>query len=166
MANETTQPQGPAKQAQPTEEDIPLRKRVRAVVKFQPPLMPLIDVMFTLMLFFLVTCHTRQYEGNLPATLPANKEGGATGPILKEMHIVITPSGADGASYSFSDSGLSMPNPQQLYEQLEARKREIPGASEAPIIIDVMQGVRWEHVVSAFNEALRAKFKNIAFSGE
>jgi biopolymer transport protein ExbD len=41
-------------------------------------------------------------------------------------------------------------------------QRDDPG--KVPVMIMPAVNVRWEHVVNAFNQAVRAKFKKIGFS--
>jgi len=49
----------------------PRKRREKPKVKMQPPMTPMIDVTFQLLLFFLLTCEFRETEGNIPGTLPS-----------------------------------------------------------------------------------------------
>ena len=54
----------------------PRRKRGRGKPKMQPPLTPMIDVTFQLLLFFLLTFQFREREGQIPGSLPNTGQGG------------------------------------------------------------------------------------------
>jgi len=90
--------------------------------KAAPPLTPMIDVTFQLLLFFLLACQFRPQEGSLPGTLP----GGGDGPQPMPIKIALRPTGFDGGgraivSYSVDAHGradLGITSPQRLYEKL------------------------------------------------
>ena len=140
--------------------------RGRPKPKLQPPLTPMIDVTFQLLLFFLLTTTFRQEEGQIPGTLP--QKGGITaGQIveLKPIRILLRPTGANraGCIYEMSGQDVGMDTPAQLYEALVGRQK-VYGSDEVPVVIQSRYDVRWQHVVEAFNQAVRAKFKNIGFA--
>ena len=83
---------------------------------------------------------------------------------LEPLIIVLRPAGLSRTACLFEITGrnIAMDTPQQLYEALMARRADL-GADE-PIIIRPRPNVRWEFVVEAFNQAVRAKCKNIAFA--
>ena len=138
----------------------------RSKTKLQPPLTPMIDVTFQLLLFFLLTTTFRQQEGQLPGTLP--QIGGITaGQVveLQPIRIMLHPVGADRAGCIYEVSGLAVAidSPDQLYQAMIARQKAV-GSDEIPIIIQPRIDVRWRYVVEAFNQAIHAKFKNIGFA--
>ena len=49
------------------------------------------------------------------------------------------------------------------YEALRKR-RDQTGSAKTPVVIEPRGDVPWEHVVNAFNQAVRAKFKKIGFA--
>ncbi len=142
----------------------PRLKRGRPRPRLQPPLTPMIDVTFQLLLFFLLTT-TFRHEGHILGTLP-QKGGIAAGQIveLRPIRIMLRPTGIDrtGCIYEISGHGVGTDSPRQLYEVLRARQRAVE-SDELPVIIQPRPDVRWRYVVEAFNQAVRAKFKNVGF---
>ena len=141
-------------------------RRGRPRPKLQPPLTPMIDVTFQLLLFFLLTTTFRQQEGQIPGSLP--QVGGiAVGQtvMLQPTFVRLRATGADrvGCIYELSGHAVSMASPTQLYEALTARRQALD-CDELPVIIQPRPDVRWQYVVEAFNQAVRAEFKNIGFT--
>ena len=142
----------------------PLRKRrLQPKPKMQPPLTPMIDVTFQLLLFFLLTMTFRQAEGVIPGSLP--QEAGITtaSPVdLKPIVITIRPV-ADAAIYEMSGLMAEIPSGERLYAHLKARQDQLRSA-EAPVVIRPEADVPWEYVVEAFSQSVKAKFKNVGFA--
>jgi biopolymer transport protein ExbD len=135
-------------------------------VKVQPPLTPMIDVTFLLLLYFLLTTTFRQQEGQIPATLP---QLGAISIAQREevqpLRITIIPAGIDRSAcrYEMSSQEIAIESPEKLYEALLAY-RQASQNDDVPVMIQSRRDVRWQHVVEAFNQAVRARFKRIGFS--
>ena len=163
------------------EEPLHVRKRLRSPVKFQPPLMPLIDVMFTLMLFFLLATTLRQQEGLIASTLPDKggmQDKGEAVPTI-DIPIVVRSLGGGGARYMFPNTqdhlyfddvpgagGADANGPANgVFRTLEAIREQLKLTPDtATIVICPDQFVSWEHVVDVYNQAVRAKFKKIGFA--
>jgi biopolymer transport protein ExbD len=135
----------------------------------QPPLTPMIDVTFQLLLFFLLTCEFRESEGQIPGTLPAKgnvQQAVDDKPPPDPIRVRIRPS-MDRAAANYEMTGISVviTSPEELYQHLLSRQQQL-GSTEVPIIILPSQDVPWEFVVEAFNQAVRAKFEKIGFAQE
>jgi biopolymer transport protein ExbD len=128
----------------------------------QPLLTPMIDVMFQLLLFFLLTSTFRQAEGQIPGMLPQRQAGsGLDQTIVKPIRIVILPAERDeGAVYQLAGAAAPLNNPQELYRELASR-RQAYGSDEVPVAIQPRWDVPWQYVVEADNQAHRAGFKTI-----
>ena len=144
----------------------PRSKRQRGSTKMQPPLTPMIDVTFQLLLFFILTFTFRPDEGQIPGTLPQKGAIAQAQQVLWDKPILIDlrPTGdvLEGVVYEMSGVNLTIDSPQELFEHLVAR-REILG-DEVPVVIHPRRDVRWRHVVDAFNQSVRARLKNIGFA--
>ena len=142
-------------------------KRGRPKPKLQPPLTPMIDVTFQLLLFFLLTTTFRQQEGQIPGTLPQKgiHAEQVTDVEFKPIRVVLRPTGEDrtGCLFEMSGHNVAINSAQQLYEVLLSRQKHL-GTDEVPVVIQPRPDVRWQYVVEAFNQSVRAKFKNIGFA--
>jgi len=141
------------------------QRRGRPEPKLQPPLTPMIDVTFLLLLYFLLTTTFRQEEGQIPGTLP-EKAGISAGDVvpLEPIRLTLRPTGPqrNGCIYEMSGYITAIDNAEQLYEALIGRRQIL--SDEVPVVIQPRPDVNWRYVVEAFNQSVRAKFKNIAFA--
>ena len=145
----------------------PRKQRQKPKVKMQPPMTPMIDVTFQLLLFFLLTCEFRESEGNIPGTLPAK------GNIVQDVQQTPPPepitiqirASADRASASYEMTGvpIMITSAQELFQLLKQRQDQL-GSDEVPIVILPNEDVPWEFVVEAFNQAVRARYRKIGFA--
>ena len=134
-------------------------RRQRARRRMQPPLASMIDVTFLLLVFFLLTFTFREQEGQIRANL-----GGDRGGLLQPMRISVHPAGPGNRQAIFELAGAdAMTSPEELYDVLRARREVLSG--ESPISIKPARSVRWQHVVEAFNQAVRARFENVGLAG-
>ena len=143
------------------------KQRAKPKPKMQPPMTPMIDVVFQLLLFFLLSTTFRQSEGNIPGTLPAlgphPKDQPATD-IRNKIQITVRPTTERTAClYELSGQNTVITNSEELYKQLMGRRSALGGA-DPPIIIEPRNDVQWQFAVEAYNQAVRAKFKNIMFA--
>jgi biopolymer transport protein ExbD len=177
-----------AKPAQPSkpkqeEEVYVCRRKVMPPVKIFPPLMPLIDVMFTLMMFFLVAAKIRQPEGLIPANLPKITAAAAQSTVLESVRLSLYATGDDNTGLKIEQTGNGelvaeftpdkdrKVNAQHQEVMVQAlaqflRRRYDPASSETPqpVTITPLGNVRWEHVVNVFNQAVKAKYKEIGLA--
>lgn len=131
----------------------------------QPPLTPMIDVTFQLLLYFLLTSTFRQKEGTIPGALPAPSNQVTEKMDLKPIEIYIEPGGTvDNTGVTYRSKGVSvMPDPERLFGFLEGRKQQFD-TNEIPVVLRPSGLVRWKYVVEAFNAAVRLQFKNITIA--
>jgi biopolymer transport protein ExbD len=134
----------------------------------QPPMTPMIDVTFQLLLFFLLTMTFRMDEGLIPGALP---EGGITSATPEEVlhepiKVFLQPYGTNGAAvvYSVEGSAEQFLNGRQLYDALRGRLNALGNDTEIPVLITPDGAVRWGHIVDVFNQASRLMFENVSFS--
>lgn len=144
----------------------PRQKRKQDKKNIQPPLTPMIDVTFQLLLYFLLTSTFRKDEGQIPASLPAAGGQASETPPFRPIRIVIMPQGnlRDQVMYTV-DNNPPTKDPAQLYVYLESRART-GDPKEIPVLIKSDGFSRWKYVVEAFNASVRAKFQKIAFAGD
>ena len=139
-----------------------LETRRRSRRRMQPPLTPMIDVTFQLLLFFLLACEFRETEGLIPGTLP----GSGPPEQLRPIEISLHPSGVMGSAYYRLDGAAeAVAGPQELFRRLRQRQEAL-GSRDVPVLIRPDPDVPWQFVVEAFNQAKRAEFTRIGFPPE
>ena len=127
----------------------------------QPPLTPMIDVTFQLLLFFLLATTFRQAEGQIPGALPQRLDAAAVDRnIIKPIRVAIVPSDQGTAAYQIAGSQAVLSSPQGLYRELAAL-RAAYGSDQVPVAIQPRWDVPWQYVVEADNQAQRAGFRVI-----
>ncbi len=133
----------------------------------------MLDVCFQLLIFFVLTANFAMNEGILAADMPQGVPPTPTEPTTPDEPVVIVlrPVGANDVSiwvqrgpsisdgdfhrlYTYLNNSRFDPrtNPNGLYE------------NDNPIVIKPMPKVQWEHVVSAFNAVIRAKYTAVSFA--
>ncbi len=140
------------------------KKRGRGKPKMQPPLTPMIDVTFQLLLFFLLTTEFRPTEGQIPSALPAEGQQAVQADVKPEtIRIDIEPRGEE-VFYRIRGMGNPFADPNQLFDALLGQKVDGPPEDQAPVYIKPASDVKWKYVVEAFNQASRAGFKEVGFA--
>ena len=144
----------------------PRKRREGPPPKMQPPLTPMIDMTFQLLLFFLLTMTFREAEGLIPSTLPGNlsaPEESETPSLVIKIDPAPAPAEPVGAVYEVEGYAFKIHQPGKLYNILWARK-QVAGNAQTSVVIEPRGDVLWEHVVNAVNQAVRAKYTKIAFA--
>jgi len=127
----------------------------------------MIDVVFLLLIYFIVTASFQVDEGILTANLPAVDP--PPGPPPKILNILLVSGGAD---CQIAIEGLDR-QPQNfrhlatMLEQLQddpSRGRDGLYRPDNPVVIKPDGPVRWQHVVDAFNATVKARYSNVAFA--
>ncbi len=130
----------------------------------------MIDVVFLLLVYFVLSVAFSRGEGVLTATFPAC--GGCGEPdrlrINVPLRVSISTAGAQGDGYRLDiDRAATAPRTfgelAQTLEKMHVRRGGYLPA-DTQIILAPANAVRWQHVVNAFNAALRARYTNIAFA--
>jgi biopolymer transport protein ExbD len=141
------------------------KRRGRRNTKMQPPLTPMIDVTFQLLLYFLLTSTFKPDEGQIPGSLP---EKGLSVPSPRPpIRIVLEPRGVNHEFVSYEIDSLKtfdQEKEEDLFLRLQARQQSGSATDETPVQIHPWSSVRWKYVVAAFNAAVRARYKNISFA--
>jgi biopolymer transport protein ExbD len=146
--------------------DTNAKKNRRKPVKMQEMnLTAMLDVCFQLLIFFILTTSFTVTEGLLPAALPFG-QGPAQPDEPPESPIRVSIDSAGGEDFSIQVSGHAqkIASWDALYSVLEDRKRDYGAESKTPVEINPGRAVEWQHVMNAFNQARRAKFKMVSFA--
>lgn len=131
----------------------------------------MIDVVFLLMIYFIITVNFAVGEGVLTAKLPQGTgEADAVDPPTRPLKLVIIDSGPTGchiaieglpeAPKSFTELATLLDRIQ--YDPKNGRRGAYK--PDNPVIIQPTTNVRWQHVVNTFNAAVKARYSNISFA--
>ncbi len=149
-------------------------RKVRGPRKMaQLNLTSMLDVCFQLLIFFVLTANFVAAEGIIAANLPTGvSDADPIKPNQEPLKIVLrAKAGTDDVIiWVERQPYIHDGDFYKLYKILEGLRwdpKENPNGSiepDNPIIIKPLTGIRWDHVVNAFNACVRAKFENVNFA--
>ncbi|HOD82842.1 MAG: Biopolymer transport protein ExbD/TolR [Planctomycetes bacterium ADurb.Bin126] len=145
----------------------PRKKRTSEQKAMQPPMTPMIDVTFQLLIFFILTSTFRQAEGQIPGSLPKQGQGGVSAEekLDRPINITIYPAGVDSVAYEIEGLPQRLSDAGQLYQHLMGRQQAVGAqGTKIPVVIKPLGSVQWRWVTEAFNQSVRAKFENVGFA--
>ena len=128
---------------------------------------PMIDIVFNLVIFFLLMPSLEAREGYLPTNLPPTSMGpGPLGPRLRVLRIDLRQRPDMPAAVSLLLNRNPVQSVAELRSQLHGAHRRLQGANRpsTPVTISPDAGVWHRHVVAAFDAAVDAGFKDIRFT--
>ncbi|WP_432797565.1 ExbD/TolR family protein [Poriferisphaera sp. WC338] len=157
--------------SQPVKHQSSRKRRIVPPAQMQLQITPLIDVIFQLLIYFMVTASFAVGEGALTAELPTGGDQATDALQIPEQPIVITLQTVGYHNVRIEVQGMpTTASFSQLRDMLidlqydPAQKRNGVYRPTNPILIKPQQQVRWQHVVNAFNAAMAAGYENIAFA--
>ncbi|MEM0913484.1 MAG: biopolymer transporter ExbD [Planctomycetota bacterium] len=132
----------------------------------------MIDVIFLLLVYFVVTASFAEDEGVLTARLPQQKgeteQTRETPPPTQPLRIILRSSGQAGVDISVPGASR-VGNFSELQATLDGLMLDADRGKRGifepdhPVLIQPDGQVRWDHVVNAFNAAIAARFSNVRF---
>lgn len=134
----------------------------------------MIDVIFQLLIYFVVTASFMVNEGVLSAKLPQGAAAAATDDELPPEEIIIKLTSGDDPGLVAIERGAFV---YATFAELESdlnRQRYDPDIgqidglypADSPVVIQADGKARWQHLVAAFNAAVGAKYTNVRFADE
>lgn len=146
----------------------PRMRRDLPPAKMQLNLTSMIDVIFQLLIYFVITANFTMDEGVLTARLPEEGQASKASPLDEpQTPLFITIASAGVADYQIRLEGI--PEAPNSFEGLSRLLKELAAGGvfdpeKKPIVIRPDFQVRWQHVVNAFNAAVAARYKNVRFA--
>ena len=124
----------------------------------------MIDVVFLLLIYFVITANFTIDEGTLLATMPGNSAQDRPDQDLDPPTNIDLTSADDGVTYAIVVKGQRIDNATQLAAYLTGRVKG--GQMKADDVVQIKpQGVvRWQHVVNVFNACVSAELENVGFA--
>jgi len=160
-----------AKQTKTEEPLAPVKKKSPPAVRYTPNITPLIDVLFLLLLFFVLAGRVRQDEGFLPGSLPGPNNATSDKPIPPPLIVEVRGGDVHGgedryntqAYYAVSGQADSTDSPVKLRDTLKKQFDLVDASArnDAAVYIKFINA-RWGFVVNAYNQAAAAGYKQIS----
>ncbi len=147
----------------------PIRKRFVPPTRMQVRMIPMIDVVFLLLIFFLLTANFRPREGFLPAELPrqiTRSELVELEPLLVYLH-----SRPDGScEVDIGDATFTIVSPKEggdfsslgveLLKVINRQGRKL----DDPVKLVPNSHTKWDHVVKTYDTLWQLDLRNIIFT--
>ncbi|MFW6059967.1 MAG: ExbD/TolR family protein [Phycisphaeraceae bacterium] len=156
---------------EPTVHHVPRRKKqALRPARMQVNLTSMIDVTFLLLIYFIITANFMLDEGVLIARMPQGTGQAAEEtdePPEQPLEIELIPDPPAGVRIHIAgERGINTFT--DLAQQLQSWQvtPSNPGGiykPDNPVIIKPVGEVRWQHVVNAFNAAIKSRYSNVAF---
>jgi biopolymer transport protein ExbD len=125
---------------------------------------PMIDVVFVIMLFFMVMAGAVRVEKELPSQLPGNAETQSATEMMDEMVIAITESG----DVSLNDEPMDTPTSHELpaLKSTLIRLKQAADQSKTPVLVTVVseQQAKYSRTVDVLNALAVAGISNVTFT--
>ncbi len=143
----------------------------------------MIDVVFLLLIFFMLATKFKMPEGALRSYLPKNRGESNSRPVLSE-NCRITLMVQNGQVVAYADlnqvaqneylesdyeqfTGIPGPNLADIEAHIQNRKLSyvpLDGTGTLPVVIDFAKEVPYKYVIDVLNICARTKIDNIAFA--
>lgn len=125
---------------------------------------PMIDVVFVIMLFFMVMAGAVKVEHELKTTLPGNVETAQETEMPDELTISV----AENGQVSLNDEPISTPTDRelnQLYqEMMRARQNADSGKTKLLVTVQAEETARYERVINVLDILAKAEVTNVTFA--
>ncbi|MEM6553656.1 MAG: biopolymer transporter ExbD [Planctomycetota bacterium] len=143
------------------------RRKAPGQEKMELQLTSMIDVIFLLLIYFVITATFMIDEGFLDASLPSGPASAPEDELPKEPVVIeLAPAGNNDTLFTITVDNQPVDSFTDLYTVMN-NQSELQGgfyAVDTPLIIKPRARVRWQHVVNAFNALVRAKYEAISFA--
>ena len=140
-----------------------MARKKQTVEEVKLELTPMIDVVFLLLIFFIVTIKFKVLEGKLETELP--KDVGVNSgdvELLEKIEIRIAKSTANADGFIVQVNNRTMPNMATFRTTLKGWL-DLDEDARATLYPDV--GVNYEQVIRVVDQCVMAKLTNLTFAG-
>lgn len=147
------------------------RRRPRPASGMQLNLPAMIDIIFLLLIYFVITANFMLDEGVLTTQMPhgAGEVADPLAPPPTPLNIRLAASSGAGVSINVADlyQPASFTELAELLESMQydpQRQRAGMYKADDPVIIRPAGDVRWQHALNALNAAIKARYSNVQFA--
>lgn len=134
--------------------------------KIEPAMAPMIDVVFQLLIFFMLTLKIVEPEGNFNINMPVAAQAAQSDPVETQEYKVRITAGADGSMADLRLGGESLGSGPDAFERLRVKVLDLVGGSRRPekddveIEIQADYGLHYESVIAAVSACTGRMQKN------
>jgi biopolymer transport protein ExbD len=125
---------------------------------------PMIDVVFVIMLFFMVMAGAVKVEHELKTTLPGNAETSTATEIPDEITIGVSENG----QITINEDPVGTPQDKTLdglfNEMTKLKQAAIQSSSKLLITVQAEEAARYERVINVLDVLARADINNVTFA--
>jgi len=125
---------------------------------------PMIDVVFVIMLFFMVMAGAVKVEHELKTTLPGNAETSTATEIPDEITIGVSENG----QITINEDPVGTPQDKTLdglfNEMTKLKQAAIQSGSKLLITVQAEEAARYERVINVLDVLARADINNVTFA--
>jgi len=115
---------------------------------------PMLDILFVLLLFFIVSAGAQKHEASLTTQLPGGAPGGD---VPLEIGI-----DSDG-QVSVSGQPVGDPADRQLQPLVDRLSQVLAANATQPVVVTPVRSAKHQRVIDVLNACAAAKVKNLAF---
>ena len=115
---------------------------------------PMLDILFVLLLFFMVSAGAQKHEASLTTQLPGGKPGGQV-PVQLGID--------DDGQVKIAGAPYDSPTDSALPQLVEKLKGVVAADATQPVVVTPTRSTRQQRVVDVLNACAAAKVKNLAF---
>jgi biopolymer transport protein ExbD len=115
---------------------------------------PMLDILFVLLLFFMVSAGAQKHEASLTTQLPGGKPGGDV-PVQVGID--------DDGQVNVSGAPIDSPTDPALPQLVDRLKAIVAANATQPIVVTPTRSTHHQRVVDVLNACAAAKVKNLAF---
>jgi biopolymer transport protein ExbD len=148
----------------------PLRLRRRPGSTLTLRFVPMIDIIFQLLIFFMLGANFRGHEGFLPAELPRQVVH-ASNMELEPLVLRLTSSADGSCRIDIGSAGAVVIPPERAADRFTLLSRKLQevlhqqGRSlDDPVKLVPTRQTRWDHVVKAYDALWQLNLRNIVFT--
>jgi biopolymer transport protein ExbD len=141
-----------------------MRARIHQPENLQFQIAPMVDIIFILILFFMVSAGSIKVENEMSIRLPGTVQQTQTLTMIDEQIIQIQENG----QVVLNDQPYDGPGEKELPQLLMTLKRfrEMSDAAKTPALITVMSApnTKYERVIDVLNVCTAAKISDVTFT--
>jgi biopolymer transport protein ExbD len=116
---------------------------------------PMLDILFVLLLFFMVSAGAQKHEASLTTQLPGNGKPGGDVPVQVGID--------EDGQVSIAGQPIDSPTDPALPELVSRLQAVVEADAAQPVVVTPSRHTRHQRVVDVLNACTGAKVQNLAF---